>query len=100
MNAGGRRARSPGLIVVEARSLARQAQNYIAAAPSDDLSRRIALRCIVFTQVTRDFLRDRPIGEAAPPYLSSEVGVALGASPYPAKSILSPFSADIAAAAS
>jgi len=66
-----------GLIVVEARSLARQAQNYIAAAPGDDVSRRIALRCIVFTQVTRDFLRDRPIGEAAAPYLSSEERVAL-----------------------
>src|SRR6476469_10573614 len=65
-----------GLIVVEARSLARQAQNYIAAAPSDDLSRRIALRCIVFTQVTRNFLRDRPIGAAAAPYLSSAERVA------------------------
>src|SRR5216684_1935782 len=44
-----------GLMVVEARSLARQAQNYIAAVPGDDLSRRIALRCIAFIQVTRDF---------------------------------------------
>ena len=58
-----------GLIVVEARSLARQAQNYIAAVPGDDLSRRIALRCIAFIQVTRDFLRDRPIGEDSAPYL-------------------------------
>ena len=88
-----------GLIVVEARSLARQAQNYIAAAPSDDLSRRIALRCIVFTQVTRDFLRDRPIGEAAAPYLSSEERVALVASRNPANRLLASFSADIAAAA-
>src|SRR5258708_19905039 len=60
-----------GLIVVEARSLARQAQNYIAAVPGDDLSRRIALRCIAFMQLTRDFLRNRPIGEDSSPYLSS-----------------------------
>src|SRR6476619_3939118 len=78
-----------GLIVVEARSLARQAQNYIAAAPSDDLS-----RCIVFTQVTRDFLRDRPIGEAAAPYLSSEERVALVATRNPANRLLASFSAD------
>jgi len=61
-----------GLIVVEARSLARQAQNYIAAVPGDDLSRRIALRCIAFMQLTRDFLRNRPIGEDSAPYLSSD----------------------------
>jgi putative membrane protein len=88
-----------GQIVVEARSLARQAQNYIAAAPGDDVSRRVALRCIVFMQVTRDFLRDRSIGEAAAPYLSSEEHAALVASRNPANRLLSSFSADIAAAA-
>src|SRR5258708_1993599 len=60
-----------GLIVVEARSLARQAQNYIAAVPGDDRSRRTALRCSAFMQLTRDFLRNRPIGEDSSPYLSS-----------------------------
>jgi ion channel-forming bestrophin family protein len=85
-----------GLIVIEARNLARQAQNYIAAAPGDDLSRRIALRCITFMQVTRDHLRDRPIGDA--PYLSSEERVALVASRNPANRLLGSFSADIAAA--
>jgi putative membrane protein len=86
-----------GLIVIEARNLARQAQSYIAAAPNDDLSRRIALRCIVFMQVTRDYLRDRPIGDA--PYLSSEERVVLVASRNPANRLLASFSADIAAAA-
>jgi putative membrane protein len=86
-----------GSIGIEARSLARQAQNYIAAVPSDDLSRRIALRCIVFMQVTRDCLRDRPIGDAL--YLSPEERVALVASRNPANRLLASFSADIAAAA-
>ncbi len=85
--------------MVEARNLARQAQSYIAAAPDDDLSRRIALRCIVFMQVTGDFLRDRPIGEAAGLYLSSGERVALVASRNPANRLLASFSADIAAAA-
>jgi ion channel-forming bestrophin family protein len=88
-----------GLIVVEARNLTRQAQSHIAAAPDDDLSRRIALRCIVFMQVTGDFLRDRPVGEAAALYLSSEERVALVASRNPANRLLASFSADIAAAA-
>jgi ion channel-forming bestrophin family protein len=85
-----------GSIGIEARSLARQAQNYIAVVPSDDLSRRIALRCIVFMQVTRDCLRDRPIGDAL--YLSPEERVALVASRNPANLLLASFSADIAAA--
>jgi putative membrane protein len=88
-----------GLIVVEARSLARQAQNYIAAVPGDDLSRRIALRCIAFMQLTRDFLRNRPIGEDSAPYLSSEEHATLVASRNPANRLLASFSADIAAAA-
>jgi putative membrane protein len=89
--------RVAGSIGIETSSLARQAQNYIAAAPSDDLPRRIALRCIVFIQVTRDYLRDRPIGDA--PYLSSEERAALVASRNPANRLLASFSADIAAAA-
>ena len=91
--------RVAGLIVVEARSLARQAQNYIAAVPGDDLSRRIALRCIAFIQVTRDFLRNRPIGEDSAPYLSSWEHATLVASRNPANRLLVSFSADIAAAA-
>ena len=91
--------RVAGLILVEARSLARQAQNYIAAVPGDDLSRRMALRCIVFMQVTRDFLRDRSIGEVAAPYLSSEEHAALVGSRNPANRLLASFSSDIAAAA-
>jgi putative membrane protein len=87
-----------GLIVVEARSLARQAQNYIAAVPGDDLSRRIALRCIAFIQVTGDFLRDRPIGEDSAPYLSSGERAALASSRSPANRLLAFFSADIAVA--
>ncbi len=87
-----------GLIVVEARNLSRQAQSYIAAAPGDDLSRRIALRCIAFVQVTRDFLRDRPVGEETAAYLSSEERAVLMSSRNRSGCLLAAFSTDIAGA--
>src|SRR5258708_7763368 len=87
-----------GLLVVEARNLSRQAQSYIAAAPGDELSRRISLRCIAFIQVTRDFLRDRPAGEDTAPYLSSEERAVLASSRNRSSRLLAAFSADIAGA--
>src|SRR5258708_2550166 len=87
-----------GLLVVEARNLSRQAQSYIAAAPGDELSRRISLRCIAFIQVTRDFLRDRPAGEDTAPYLSPEERAVLASSRNRSSRLLAAFSADIAGA--
>src|SRR5258707_3976426 len=87
-----------GLMGVEARSLSRQARSYIAAVPGDQMSHRIALRCIAFIQIVRDCLRNRPIGENSAPYLSSEEHAALASSRGPANFLLACFSADIAAA--
>jgi ion channel-forming bestrophin family protein len=87
-----------GQVAVEARSLSRQAQSYIAAVPDCDLSRRIALRCIAFVQVARDCLRDRPVGEDTVAFLSAEERTALLTSRNRSGYLLSAFSTDIAAA--
>ena len=86
-----------GLIVIDARSLARQALAYIATVPGDDVPRRIGLRCIAFAYVVRDFLRGQPIGDDTARYLSPEEGAALAISRNPPTRLLQYFSADVAA---
>jgi ion channel-forming bestrophin family protein len=87
-----------GAIIVELRNLSRQADNYIAKAPDDDLNRRVALRCIVFMQVTRDFLRDRHSEGDVSGYLSPGERAALASSRNRSHCLLARFSADIAGA--
>lgn len=86
-----------GLLVIDARSLSRQARSYIAPVAGDATPRRIALRCIAFMQVTRDFLRGRPADEAAARYLVPEERAALATSRNAPNRLLDYFSADIAA---
>lgn len=87
-----------GSLIVELRNLSRQANSYIVKAPSDDLDRRFALRCIAFMQVTRDFLRERRREEDAVRYLSIEESAALASSCNWSSYLLARFSADIAGA--
>jgi putative membrane protein len=87
-----------GLVVIDARSLTRQSLSYIAAAPGDELPRRIALRCIAFVHVLRDFLRNQPIGDDTARYLLADERAALTTSRNPPTRLLEYFSADIAAA--
>lgn len=92
--------KTAGLLVIDGRNLAREALAYIADAPSDDLPRRIALRCIAMAQVTRDWLRGRPPGDDSMRYLSAEERESLTSGRSPPVHLLSYFSADIAAALS
>lgn len=86
-----------GLVVVDTRALARQSRSYIAAAPDDEMPRRIALRCIAFFYVMRDFLRNQPIGEDTARHLLPAERAALATSRNPPNRLLEYFSADIAA---
>ena len=85
-----------GLIVIEARNLARQTV-YIEARPGDEAPRRIALRCIAFVHLLSDFFRNRPIGADAARYLRVEERAALEGNRNPPVRLLDFFSADIAA---
>ena len=85
-----------GSVVIHARSLAREARSYIA--PGDDLPDHIARRCIAFVCATRDYLRDKPIGDDTATYLRPAEQAALEASQNPPNRLLDLFSADIAAA--
>ena len=87
-----------GLMVIELRNLSRQARTYIGRAPNDTSIRRMVLRCISLMQVTRDFLRDRPMGEDVARYLSPDECVNLAKSRNRVGYLLASFSADIAEA--
>jgi ion channel-forming bestrophin family protein len=87
-----------GSIIAELRNLSRQANCYIAKVPGDDLTRRFALRCIAFMQVTRDFLRDCNNEEEVARYLSPEERAAVVSSRNRSNCLLARFSADIAGA--
>ena len=86
-----------GVIVIEARSLTRQACSYIAPLAGDETPRRIALRCIALMYATRDYLRDLPISEATLRYLPPEEHAMLTPSHHRPNCLLGQFSADIAA---
>jgi putative membrane protein len=90
--------KSAGSIIVELRNLSRQADSYIVKEPDDDLNRRIALRCIAFMQVARDFLRDRHNEADVCGYLSAEECAALASCHNRSECLLGRFSADIAGA--
>ena len=87
-----------GLVVIDARSLARQALNYIAVVPGVELQRRIAQRCIAFMYVLRDFLRKQPIGDDTARWLLPDERASLAVSHNPPTRLLEYFSADIATA--
>ena len=86
-----------GLLVIDTRALARQSRSYIALVPGDEIPRRIALRCIAFFHVVRDFLRSQAIGEDTARYLLPEERAALATSRNPPNRLLDYFSTDIAA---
>lgn len=86
-----------GMLVIDARSLARQARSYPTPVAGDDAPRRIALRCIALMYATRDYLRGRPTSEDTARYLIAEERAALAASRNAPNRLLDYFSADIAA---
>jgi putative membrane protein len=86
-----------GLLVIDTRALARQSRSYIAVVPGDETPRRIALRCIAFFYVVRDYLRGQPISEDTAGHLLPEEHAALTMSRNPPNLLLEFFSADIAA---
>ena len=86
-----------GLLVIDARNLARESIAYIADARDEETSRRIALRCIAMAHVTRDWLRGRPLGDEAMRYLIPGESEVLKASRNAPVRLLCFFSADIAA---
>jgi len=86
-----------GLLAIDTRALARQSRSYIALVPGDEIPRRIALRCIAFFHVVRDFLRSQAIGEDTARYLLPEERAALATSRNPPNRLLDYFSTDIAA---
>ena len=86
-----------GLLVIDTRALARQSRSYIAVVPGDEMPRRMALRCIAFFHVARDFLRSQAIGEDTARHLLPEERAALATSRNPPNRLLEYFSTDIAA---
>ena len=86
-----------GLLVIDSRSLTRQACSYITPVAGVETPRRIALRCIAFMYATRDHLRDLPISEATAGHLPPEEQAVLATSHNRPNRLLGCFSADIAA---
>jgi putative membrane protein len=89
--------KTSGQVVIETRGLARESRSYIAEVHGDEIPQRMALRCIAFIHLVRDFLRDQPIGDDTARYLLPEERAALATSRNPPNRLLDYFSADIAA---
>src|SRR5437870_570411 len=86
-----------GLVVIDCRNLSREAHAHIAET-GDELSRRMALRCIAFMYTVRDFLRDLPVSEDAARYLQPDERAALESSKSRPNCLLGYFTRDIATA--
>ncbi|HEY3262859.1 MAG TPA: bestrophin family ion channel [Pseudonocardiaceae bacterium] len=86
-----------GLVVVDCRNLAREAPAYITET-GDELSRRMALRCIAFMYAVRDFLRDIPVSDDLVRYLQPDELAAVQASKNRPNRLLGYLTRDIATA--